>query len=92
MLRAEKQKAWLSDQAFAGKYGFETVNTTPDGYRLLALSFDGTKPHFAESAKRCTCKERWGSEFEIAFGGCSSVKRMCRRHQVRSRKVWGANL
>lgn len=52
MLGADKQKAWLSDQAFVEKYGFETVDTTPDGYRLLALSFDGTKPRFAESAKR----------------------------------------
>ena len=52
MLGAEKQKAWLSDQAFGAKYGFETVDTTLDGYRLLALSFDGTKPRFAESAKR----------------------------------------
>ena len=51
MLGAEKQKAWLSDQAFAEKYGFETVDTTPDGYRLLARSFDGTKPRFAENAK-----------------------------------------
>ena len=52
MLGAEKQKAWLSDQAFAEKYGFETVDTTPDGYRLLSLSFDGTKPRFGENAKR----------------------------------------
>ena len=52
MLGAEKQKAWLSDQAFAEAYGFETVDTTPDGYRLLALSFDGTTPRFAENAKR----------------------------------------
>lgn len=52
MLGAEKQKAWLSDQAFGEKYGFETVDTTPDGYRLLALSFDKTRPRFAENAKR----------------------------------------
>lgn len=52
MLGAKTQKAWLSDQAFAEKYGFETVDTTPDGYRLLALSFDGTKPWFTENAKR----------------------------------------
>lgn len=52
MLGAEKQKAWLSDQAFAETYGFETVDTTPDGYRLLALSFDGTTPRFAKNAKR----------------------------------------
>ena len=51
MLGAEKQKAWLSDQAFAEKYGFETVDTTSDGYRLLAISFDGTKPRFGENAK-----------------------------------------
>ena len=52
MLGAEKQKAWLSDQAFAEKYGFETVDTTSDGYRLLAISFDGTKPRFGENAKQ----------------------------------------
>ena len=37
---------------FAEKYGFETVDTTSDGYRLLVISFDGTKPCFAENAKR----------------------------------------
>ena len=52
MLGAEKQKAWLSDQAFAEKYGFQVVDTTLDGYRLLALSFDGTAPRFAEHVKR----------------------------------------
>ena len=52
MLGAKTQKAWLSGQAFAEAYGFETVDTTPDGYRLLALSFDGTTPRFAENAKR----------------------------------------
>lgn len=54
MLGAEKQKAWLSDQAFAEKYGFETVDTISDGYRLLAISFDGTKPRFGETAKQQT--------------------------------------
>lgn len=51
MLGAKRQKAWLSDQAFAKKYGFETVDVTGDGYELLALSFDGTTPKFASSAK-----------------------------------------
>ena len=54
MLGAAKQKAWLSDQSFAKKYGFETVDTTADGYELLSLSFDGTNPHFAPSAKTQT--------------------------------------
>jgi len=52
MLGAEKQKAWLSDQAFAKKFGFQTVDTAPNGYELLALSFDGTKPRFAPGAKK----------------------------------------
>ena len=52
MLGAAKQKSWLSDQSFAKKFGFETVDTTNDSYELLALSFDGTKPKFTDSAKR----------------------------------------
>lgn len=52
MLGVEKQKTWLSDQAFAMKYGFEKVDSTKDGYKLLALSFDGTLPRFAPNAKK----------------------------------------
>lgn len=51
MLGAAKQKAWLSDQGFAKKFGFEVVDTTGNGYELLALSFDGTAPQFTERAK-----------------------------------------
>lgn len=52
MLGAQKQKAWLSDQAFAKKYGFVTVDETDSGYELLALSFDGSTPHFCENVKQ----------------------------------------
>ncbi len=58
MLGAAKQKAWLSDQSFAGKFGFRTVDTTEDGYELLALSFDGTVPRFAPNARRQTIENR----------------------------------
>jgi len=51
MLGANKQKAWLSDQSFAKKFGFEVVDTTDHGYDLLALSFDGTMPKFAQQVK-----------------------------------------
>lgn len=51
-LGAKKQKSWLSDQAFAKKFGFETVDTTDNGYELLVLSFDGTVPKLAPNAKR----------------------------------------
>lgn len=52
MLGAKKQKAWLSDQSFAEKFGFVPVDETSNGYELLALSLDGTTPRFAENAKR----------------------------------------
>lgn len=51
MLGAKKQKSWLSDQSFAKKFGFEVVDKTENGYELLALSLDGTKPQFLENAK-----------------------------------------
>ena len=51
MLGSEKQKAWLTDQRFAKKYGFRVVDTTETGYELLALSFDGTEPEFTQKAK-----------------------------------------
>ena len=52
MLGAEKQKAWLSDQSFAKKFGFTAVDRTDNGYELLALSFDGSIPRFAAGAKQ----------------------------------------
>ena len=51
MLGSTKQKAWLSDQSFAKRFGFEVVDTTDNGYELLALSFDGTTPKFAQNVK-----------------------------------------
>ena len=58
MLGADKQKAWLSDQSFAEKFGFRTVDTTDNGYRLLALSFDGSTPSFTPNAKQMTIENR----------------------------------
>ena len=56
MLGAQKQKAWLSDQAFAQKFGFKTVDKTDYGYDLLALPIDSATPipAFSENAKRGT--------------------------------------
>lgn len=52
MLGAKRQRSWLSDQSFAKRFGFETVDETDSGYELLALSFDGTVPCFAPNAKQ----------------------------------------
>ena len=52
MLGSRKQKAWLSDQAFAKKFNFRVVDQTENGYDLLALSFDNTLPRFAQNVKQ----------------------------------------
>lgn len=52
MLGAKKQKSWLTDQSFAKEFGFEVIDTTDNGYELLALSFDGTTPKFTQNAKK----------------------------------------
>ena len=58
MLGSKKQKNWLSNQAFAKKYGFEVVDSTDDGYELLALSFDGSIPQFTDTAKGQTIENQ----------------------------------
>ena len=57
MLGANRQKAWLSDQEFAKKFGFRAVDTAGE-YALLALSFDGTAPRFSEGARRQAIESR----------------------------------
>ena len=58
MLGAQKQKAWLSNQAFAKRFEFKVVDTTDNGYELLALSFDGAMPKFTQEAKASKIEEK----------------------------------
>lgn len=51
VLGSNRQKAWLTDQNFAAKFGFEVVDRTDYGYDLRTLSFDGTKPRFTDAAR-----------------------------------------
>lgn len=87
MLGAKKQKNWLSNQAFAAKYGFEAVDTTEYGYELLALSFDGTTPRFAENAKRESIAEQeltiyYDSQCPFIYQKLEEIRRYCEEHAV----------
>ena len=87
MLGAQKQKAWLSDQSFAKKFGFKVVDTTGEGYELLALSLDGTTPNFTPRAKSSRIE---GQELTIYYDmqcpyvcqNLESVKRYCEGNHV----------
>ncbi len=54
VLSSKKKKPFLSDKKFLIKYGFEVCDTIGKDYdyELLALSFNGEKPRFAEEAKK----------------------------------------
>lgn len=58
MLGSNKQKAWLSDQNFATRFGFKETETTSYGYSLFTLSLDGTTPHFTHKAKEGRNEEK----------------------------------
>lgn len=82
MLGSKKQKAWLSDGAFAKKFGFEVVDTTENGYELLARSFDGTTPTFAPNAKRLEIEAKeltiyYDTQCPYVFQSIENIKQYC---------------
>ncbi|MCQ4937326.1 GNAT family N-acetyltransferase [Anaerotignum propionicum] len=87
MLGAKKQKSWLSDQSFAKRFGFEVVDTTENEYDLLALSFDGTTPKFAESAKKQNIETKeltiyYDMQCPFVFQTIEMVKQYCEIQEV----------
>lgn len=52
VISSKKKKPFLSDKKFLVKHCFKKVDTIDDEYELLALSFDGTHPHFTDLAKK----------------------------------------
>lgn len=87
MLGAKKQKAWLSDQSFAKRFGFHVVDTTDNGYELLALSFDGTTPEFAQNAKLCKIKREeltiyYDMQCPFIFQNIEILKEYCTTQNV----------
>lgn len=87
MLGAKKQKAWLTDQAFAKNFGFEVVDTTDHEYELLALSFDGTIPKFTENAKKEKIENKeltiyYDMQCPYVFQNIEIIKQYCESNDV----------
>lgn len=87
MLGSKKQKNWLSNQEFAKKYGFEIVDTTDNGYELLALSFDGTTPKFAENAKRERIDSQeltiyYDMQCPYIYEKVEAIKQYCKENEI----------
>lgn len=87
MLGAKKQKSWLSDQAFVKKYGFEVVDTTDNGYELLALSFDRTTPKFGQNVKKQEIVREeltiyYDMQCPYIYQNIEIIKQYCEMHDV----------
>ena len=87
MLGAAKQKAWLSDQSFAKKFGFDVVDTTDSGYALLARSFDGTTPRFAPNVKQQEIERKeltiyYDRQCPYVYQRIEMVKQYCETNDV----------
>ena len=87
MVGARKQKNWLSDQSFAKKFGLEVVDTTDNGYELLALSFDGTTPKFTPNAKRLKIESEeltvyYDMQCPYIYQYIEMIKRYCETNNV----------
>lgn len=87
MLGSTKQKAWLSDQKFVKKFGFEVVDTTDYGYELLALSLNGTTPKFAPKVKNpeITSKDLtiyYDSQCPYIQKTIETIQQYCANHNI----------
>lgn len=87
MLGAKKQKAWLSDQSFVKNFGFEVVDTTDNGYELLALSFDKTTPKFAHNVKTQEIESKeltiyYDMQCPYIYQNIEKIKQYCETNEV----------
>ncbi len=87
MLGAKKQKAWLSDQSFAKKFGFEVVDTTDNGYELLSLSFHRMMPKFTQNAKKQEIESKkltiyYDMQCPYVYQTVEMIKQYCKENDV----------
>lgn len=87
MLGSKKQKSWLSDQSFAKKFGFQTVDSTDNEYELLALSFDGTIPKFSENVKKSKIESTiltiyYDMQCPYILQNIETIKKYCEENDV----------
>lgn len=87
IISSKKKKPFLSDKKYMESFGFESVDTIGDEYILMALSFDGTKPRFADNARMQRID---GSGLTIYYGlqcpyipDCvSQIDRYCKENDI----------
>lgn len=87
IISSKKKKPYLSDKKFMQKYGFQVADTIGDMYELLALSFDGTKPNFTESAKAQAIKSKrltiyYSKQCPFILNCIEQVTAYCKKNEI----------
>jgi predicted GNAT family acetyltransferase len=87
ILSSKKKKPFLAEKKFMLKYGFEVVDIAGDEYELLALSFDGSRPCFAENVKRMNIGDKaltiyYGMQCPYIPNCIEQVQNYCDANQI----------
>ncbi|MFR2534165.1 MAG: GNAT family N-acetyltransferase [Clostridia bacterium] len=87
VLSSKKKQSFLSDKKFMQKFNFQVVDTIGDSYELLALSFDGTKPHFMPNAKKQEIDSEkltiyYGSQCPYINNCIEQIEQYCQEKQI----------
>lgn len=91
VLSSNKKKPYLTEKKFVAKHGFEVVDSVGE-YELLALSFDGTSPHFSDSVKQMGVESDeltiyYGMQCPFISNSVSQVKSACEKDGIPLRLV-----
>ncbi len=86
ILTSKKKKPYLSEKKFMVKFGFVVVDTVGE-YELLALSFDGTYPKFADSVKKNTIESEdltiyYGVQCPYIPNCIAEVEEYCKNNKI----------
>ncbi|KAB3530327.1 N-acetyltransferase [Alkaliphilus serpentinus] len=87
VITSKKKTPFLSDKRFLLKYGFKMVDSIDENYELLALSFDGSNPSFADKARKQTIESNnltiyYGLQCPYIPNCIEEVKNYCRDNHI----------
>ena len=86
ILTSKKKKPFLAEKKFLMHFGFEVVDSIGE-YELLALSFDGTRPSFAESVRLQSIEDKtltiyYGLQCPYIPNCIAQIENYCKEHAV----------
>lgn len=87
VISSKRKTPFLTDKKYMQKYGFEVVDKIGSEYELLALSFDGSIPTFANRAHKQEIDEKeltiyYGRQCPYIMNCIEQVEKFCKGHNI----------